>query len=239
MRWISLGLFAALAGCAADIGSIGQTFRESGLMCLDMAGEEQNPETCIADLGGEGEEGGEGEITEEDIVETAEGGCWITGGGHIGDENSHGGAGQNDQDSFGFNAMGMKAGYVRGELQNTTHLGDVFHGHATWIRCWKDEGLGPEVPKAIPNNAMWGGHGSWNHVDGHTWTAHLADRAEGGSHMDEYEIWVYDSAGALVYSQTAADDLVITGGNFQIHPPNGGHPYLGGECTDAPGCPRE
>jgi len=102
-----------------------------------------------------------------------------------------------------------------------------------------DEGDGPEVPKAIPNNAEWGGQGSWNHEEGFTWKAHLADRAEGGSHRDEYEIWVWDSGGNLVYSQTAADDLVITGGNFQIHPPNGGHPYLGGECTSAPGCPRE
>src|SRR5262245_17405108 len=166
-----------------------------------------------------------------------EGGCWITGGGHIGDKDSHGGAGKNDQDSFGFNAMGMKHGYVRGELQNTTHLGDDFHGQATWIRCWKDSGTGPEVPKAIPNNAEWGGTGVWNHEAGYTWKAHLADRAEGGSHRDEYELWVWKGE-QLVYSQTAADDLVITGGNFQIHPPNGGHPYLGGECASSPGCPK-
>ena len=43
--------------------------------------------------------------------------------------------------------------------------------------------------------------------------------------MDEYEIWVTDAIGQTVYSQTAADDVVITGGNFQIHPPNAGHPY--------------
>jgi hypothetical protein len=223
MRWIPLLVLAACT--AGDLGHEGNGLLEAGLMCMDQMGD---GEQCMLD----GLEEGEGE-------ELLEGGCWITGGGHIGDENSHGGAGQNDQDSFGFNAMGMKAGYVRGEIENVDHLGNVFHGHATWIRCWKDAGDGPEVPRAIPNNAEWGGHGSWNHVDGHTWKAHLADRAEGGSHRDEYEIWVWDSGGALVYSQTAADDLVITGGNFQIHPPNGGHPYLAGECAEAPGCPRD
>jgi hypothetical protein len=130
------------------------------------------------------------DLGDDDRRDIFEGGCWITGGGHIGDDSSFGGAGQNDQDSFGFNAMGMKDGRVRGELQNTTHLGDVFHGHATWIICWKDDGLGPEVPRAIPNNAAWGGHGSWNHVEGYAWEAHLADHAEGGSHMDEYELWI-------------------------------------------------
>ncbi|MBI2897452.1 MAG: hypothetical protein HYY06_28090 [Deltaproteobacteria bacterium] len=224
---------AALLSLSFAIGCVGgeiggnmpTAVREAGLMCLDQnaAGE-----TCLL----EGLDEGDG----EDLVE---GGCWITGGGHIGDENSHGGAGQNDQDNFGFNAMGMKQGYVRGEIQDTTHLGDVFHGQATWIRCWKDEGLGPEVPKAIPNNAEWGGPGSWNHEDGYTWKAHLADRAEGGSHMDEYEIWVWNAEGELIYSQTATDDLVITGGNFQIHPPNDGHPYLGGDCGESPGCPSE
>lgn len=210
-------LGAGPTGCVgSEIGADGNTaVREAGLMCLNVQTED---EPCVLD----GLDEGEG----EDLLE---GGCWITGGGHIGDETSHGGAGQNDQDSFGFNAMGMKDGTVRGELQNTTHLGDDFHGQATWIHCWKDEGDGPEVPKAIPNNAEWGGPGTWNHEDGYTWEAHLADRAEGGSHRDEYEIWVYDAGGALVYSQTAADDLVITGGNFQIHPPNNGHPYTSGE----------
>jgi hypothetical protein len=162
---------------------------------------------------------------DDDRRDIDEGGCWITGGGHIGDASSHGGAGQNDQDSFGFNAMGMKSGYVRGEIQNTTHLGDVFHGQATWLHCWKDDGAGPEVPRAIPNNAEWGGTGEWNHEAGYTWEAHLADRAEGGSHEDEYEIWITALDNTLVYSQTADQDLVITGGNFQIHPPNNGHPY--------------
>jgi hypothetical protein len=213
-----LPLLCSCSG-AEDAGSVAAA--EAGLVCLDGVDDD-----CMLD-----------DLTYEQQSQLMWGGCWITGGGHIGDKSSHGGAGKNEQDSFGFNAMGMKHDYVRGEIQNTTHLGDVFHGHATWIHCWKDFGSGPEVPKATPNNAEWGGHGSWNHEEGYTWTAHLADRAEGGSHRDEYEIWIWDAGGQLVYSQTASDDLVITGGNFQIHPPNSGHPYLGGACQTEPGCP--
>ncbi|RLB53009.1 MAG: hypothetical protein DRJ42_13155 [Deltaproteobacteria bacterium] len=204
-----LALVPACVGYYGDpAGGDGASSSALVMECLDTE------EYCIFD-----------DVGDEDREEIFDGGCWITGGGHIGSADSRGGAGQHDQDSFGFNAMGMKAGGVRGELQNTTHLGDVFHGHATWLRCWKDEGLGPEVPHAVPNNAQWGGHGSWNHEEGYTWEAHLADRAEGGSHIDEYELWVYGPDGEVAYSQTAEQDLVITGGNFQIHPPNAGHPY--------------
>jgi hypothetical protein len=217
-RKTPLFLLLGALGCVGTVTGDSSSGSEALMQCLD----EMSDYCMLDDLG------------DQDRRELEDGGCWITGGGHIGDASSFGGAGQNDQDSFGFNAMGMKHGYVRGEIQNTTHLGDVFHGHATWIRCWKDAGIGPEVPKAIPNNAAWGGHGVWNHEEGYTWEAHLADRAEGGSHQDEYEIWITDSAGQIVYSQTATDDLVITGGNFQIHPPNGGHPYEAGEPLPSP-----
>lgn len=149
------------------------------------------------------------------------GGCFVTGIGHIGDEANHPGAGRAGEDSFGGNAMGMRDGSVRGEWQNTTHQGDLFHGQATWLRCWKDEGEGPEVPRAIPNVAEWGGPGKWNHDEGFTFQVHAEDRREGGSHFDYYGITVWDAAGAVIYEE---GDL-IDGGNFQIHPPNGGHPY--------------
>lgn len=215
-----MSIALAIAGCVGSLDgppSSGGSAAALGMECLDTS-----TYCMLDDLGGDEQQ------------ELASGGCWITGGGHIGDAASTGGAGQHDQDSFGFNAMGMKDGTVRGELQNTTHLGDVFHGQASWIHCWKDDGIGPEVPRAIPNNAEWGGAGEWNHAPGHTWRAHLADRAEGGSHQDEYELFVYAPDGALVYSQTAAQDLVITGGNFQIHPPNAGHPYLAGPIPVGP-----
>lgn len=148
-------------------------------------------------------------------------GCFVTGIGHIGDEANHPGAGRAEEDSFGGNAMGMRDGTVRGEWQNTTHLGDLFHGEASWLRCWKDEGEGPEVPRAIPNVAEWGGSGKWNHAEGYTFQIRAEDRREGGSHFDYYGITVWDSVGAVVYEE---GDL-IDGGNFQIHPPNSGHPY--------------
>ena len=156
------------------------------------------------------------------------GGCFVTGIGHIGDENNHPGAGRAGEDSFGGNAMGMKDGTVRGQWQNTTHQGDLFHGQATWLRCWKDDGEGPQVPRAIPNNAEWGGPGLWNHEEGYTFRVHAADRREGGHHADEYEIFVFGPDGELVYSESE----IIDGGNFQIHPPNNGHPY---ETTYQPG----
>lgn len=149
------------------------------------------------------------------------GGCFVTGIGHIGDEADHPGAGRAGEDSFGGNAMGMRDGRVRGQWQNTTHQGDVFHGSVDFLRCWRDDGIGPEVPVAIPNNAEWGGVGSWNHRPGYAFLVHAADRAEGGSHVDEYEITIWDPGGALVYEESE----IIDGGNFQIHPPNGGHPY--------------
>jgi len=217
----------ALVCLPACVGSVGDEEQNPGVAADELVCFDRLASDCpVSDL------------PPEETMQLQWGGCWITGGGHIGDKTSKGGAGQNDQDSFGFNAMGMKHDYVRGEIQDTTHLGDDFHGEATWIHCWKDAGIGPEVPKAIPNNAEWGGPGTWNHADGYTWKAHLADRAEGGHHLDEYELWVWDEQGVLVYSQTAQDDLVITGGNFQIHPPNNGHPYLGGECATSPGCPK-
>jgi hypothetical protein len=219
---VILALFTT--GCTGSFGgeSVGAG-EEEVLQCLDCPEGEQYCNCMLEDMG------------DDDYRDLLRGGCWITGGGHIGSAESTGGAGQHDQDSFGFNAMGMKDGRVRGELQDTTHLGDVFHGHATWITCWKDDGIGPEVPRAEPNNAVWGGHGSWNHADGYRWMAHLADRAEGGSHQDEYELWVWAPDGNLVYSQTADMDLVITGGNFQIHPPNRGHPYITGEVPPEAG----
>lgn len=157
--------------------------------------------------------------------ELREGGCWITGGGHFGSPDGENGAGRHQQDSLGFNAMGMRDGRIRGEIQVTTHEGDLFHGHADHIRCYHDGGDGPEVPKADVNVAVWGGHGSWNHEEGHTWEAEMVDRAEGGSDRDEFEIRVFSGDGALVYAQTRDTHPRIAGGNLQIHPPNGGHPY--------------
>jgi len=182
-------------GCTSQTGDIGGG--EEALGCIDTL------DTCYF------------------VEEHVDGGCWVTGIGHIGDEDDHPGAGRADQDSFGGNAMGMKDGSVRGEWQNTTHMGDLFHGKVDYLRCWKDDGEGPEVPKAIPNNAEWSGVGVWNHEPGYTFRVHSQDRREGGHHADYYSIEIWDPSGASIYTE---GDL-IDGGNFQIHPPNNGHPY--------------
>jgi hypothetical protein len=179
-----------------------------------------------------------------DALPPEEGGCWITGIGHIGsDLNLNGisdkpGAGAANQDSFGGNAKGMKSGIVKGQWQNTTHLADgkhKFHGEPNFLFCWNDGGPGPDVPKAYPNRAIWAGPGKWDHQDGYVFIASAADYKEGkdgadANIRDAYAITVYKdedgdgvaSAGdTIVYEET---DCVY--GNFQIHPPNNGHPYV-------------
>jgi hypothetical protein len=148
---------------------------------------------------------------------------FVAGGGHLGDDQAFGGAGVNDQDTFSFMALPQRDGTVVGDVQNTTHEGDFFHGGVTFLRCWKDEGPGPEHPMAIANNAEFGGFGTWNGEVGYGFSIHVADRAEGGRQEDEYESWIWDDAGNIVYSQTMEDDAVIAGGNIQIMPPNRGH----------------
>jgi hypothetical protein len=176
------------------------------------------------------------------------GGCWITGGGHIGtDENGNGisdkpGAGVAYQDSFGGNAKGFKDGTVKGQWQNTTHLEakDKFHGQATFHYCWHDGGPGPDVPKAEANRAIWGGPGTWDHEPGYLFIVSAADYKEGKEKgdadiRDAYAITIYhDDDGDGV--ATAADSIVYQEtdcwfGNFQIHPPNNGHPYIPAELS--------
>lgn len=197
--WSALVASVLMGGCVGYVDPGGETSGSSGgaLMCMDT----YSAEMCSY---------------REDT-----GGCFVTGIGHIGDAENHPGAGRADQDSFGGNAMGMKDGSVRGQWQNTTHLGDLFHGSVSWLRCWNDGGLGPEVPRAIPNVAQWGGLGKWNHVEGYRFMVRAADRAEGGHHIDEYAITIWNPEGNVIYSENE----IIDGGNFQIHPPNAGHPY--------------
>lgn len=178
-----------------------------------------------------------------------EGGCFVTGTGHIGaDENGNGisdrpGAGAAHQDSYAGNAEGMRDGRVHGQWQNTTHqegTKDKFHGQAEFLYCWHDGGPGPDVPTAYPNRAIWGGPGKWNHEPGYLFIASAADYGEGngGPHAeirDAYAITIYrDVDGDRV--ATAADEIVYEEsdcvfGNFQIHPPNNGHPYIPAEVT--------
>jgi hypothetical protein len=177
-------------------------------------------------------------------------GCWVSGIGHIGeDENGNGisdtpGAGMAHQDSYGGQAMGMKDGRVRGQWQNTTHLEDgmhKFHGQAEFLYCWNDGfSEGPDVPNATANRAIWGGPGKWDNEEGYLFIVSAADYKEGKDRVaadirDAYAITIYkddDGDGQA----TAADQIVYEEsdcvfGNFQIHPPNNGHPYIGSAFT--------
>jgi len=210
-----------------------------------------------------------------------EGGCWVTGIGTFGKGVT--------RDSFGGNAMTMKDGSVRGEWQHVDHFDvsgsqkngqNLFHGKVEYIRCERFPTLnGPEVPKAVPNFANWGGHGKFNHVDGYKFDVRAFDHAEGGIYRDRYAIQIWDPEGNLVLEANGmatndiangpgasmgakgngngkggphaeepattgrdikcledptitSEDLAwvaelgcLSGGNFQIHPPNKGHPY--------------
>jgi len=196
-----------------------------------------------------------------EMLPPEEGGCWVTGIGTFG-------KGQT-RDSFGGNAMTMKDGSVRGEWQHVDHFDvsgstnngqNLFHGKVDYIECRIYPTLnGPEVPKAEPNYARWGGFGRFNGVDGYSFEVQAFDHAEGGIFRDRYMIEVRDPAGFVVlqadgqgtrtidkkgnpnnkgHDTSCREDPTITpdlawvydlgclsGGNFQIHPPNQGHPY--------------
>lgn len=179
------------------------------------------------------------------VVGYGNGGCFVTGIGHIGaDENGDGisdspGAGQSHQDSFAGNAMGMKDGRVSGQWLNVTHLEGLkykFLGQVDSLYCFHDGGPGPDVPMAEPNRAILGGSGKWDNESGYLFIVSAADYGEGYDVRDAYAITVYrdvDGDGVA----TAADEIVYEEtdcvfGNFQIHPPTNGHPYISGVFTD-------
>lgn len=176
-------------------------------------------------------------------------GCFVTGAGHIGDDlNGDGisdqpGAGAADQDSYGGNAMGMKDGRVRGQWTNTTHLNgtrDLFVGQVEFLYCWNDGGPGPDVPRAYPNRAIFGGPGTWNCEDGYLFIVSAADYKEGkdgddANIRDAYAITVYRDDGdgvATEFDEIVYEETDCVFGNFQILPPNNGHPYIPSPMTD-------
>jgi hypothetical protein len=167
-------------------------------------------------------------ITCDDSV----GGCWITGGGRIVN-------GDGTYDSYGGNAMTMKDGTVRGEWNHVNHVGRVdenhFKGDVFWIECSKISDQGPDVPKAIPNYAIFGGSGTYDGVGGYTFRVDWVDSNEGGRSWDRYQLTIYDSEGNVFDVENgegnskckpqAMGTLGCTlDGNLQIHPPNQGHP---------------
>jgi hypothetical protein len=159
------------------------------------------------------------------------GGCWVTGIGYLKDSDG--------RDSFGGNGMPMKAGYIRGEWEHQDHgTGDKLHGKVSYISCRQVDEPGPGQPSGPDHNfkinqAYWGGPGRWYEPstgwqDGYWFDIMAEDHGEPGK-TDEYYFAVrhMDASGAVgpVLYQTGG---VLAGGNFQIHPPNDGHPTIAG-----------
>ena len=162
----------------------------------------------------------------EDSNPPSDGGCWITGIGYLDDINDGG------KDNFGGNGMPMKAGYIRGESEHQDHAsGDKLHGRVGYLVCRHVDEPGPGVPKGTVNQAYYGGPGRWftpagGWQEGYWFDVMAEDHGEPGK-TDEYyfQVRTMDASGAVgpvIYSAGA----VLGGGNFQIHPPNAGHPFL-------------
>ncbi len=178
----------------------------------------------------------------------ATGGCWITGGGFV--DSTDG------KDTFGGNGMSMKDGRIRGQWQHVDHgTGNKMHGQVSYLVCRQVDEPGPGHPNGPQhdfkiNQAYYGGPARWFDAAADGWTEGYwfdimaEDHGEPGNLRsggnaakgpadpvaDEYFLTVRKMDGAT-QSGTVVYKVgnPFTGGNFQIHPPNGGHPYQAGE----------
>ncbi|MBS1119081.1 MAG: hypothetical protein H6Q90_1309 [Deltaproteobacteria bacterium] len=167
----------------------------------------------------------------EDSEPPASGGCFVTGIGYLTDADG--------RDNFGGNGMPMKAGNIRGEWEHDDHgTGDKFHGNVGYLVCRHVDEPGPGQPSGPDHNftinqAYYGGPGRWfepgtGWQDGYWFDVMAEDHGEPGK-TDEYYFSVrkLDASGQVggVIYETGG---ILSGGNFQIHPPNDGHPFTGG-----------
>lgn len=169
----------------------------------------------------------------------AQGGCWITGGGFVLDEDGH--------DSYGGNGMPMKDGRIRGEWEHVDHgTGNKFHGKVKYLVCRRVDEPGPGQPSGPKkdfhdNQAYYGGEGRWftqadGWKDGFWFDVFIEDHGEPGNKPgpgnhgskgpDEYyfavrQLVAPNQSGPVVYQVGGP----IQGGNLQLHPPNNGHPF--------------
>jgi hypothetical protein len=170
--------------------------------------------------------------TDGDCIPPSSGGCWVTGGGFIEPAASN--------VSFGGNAMPMKSGAVRGQWESIDHAsGGNLHGEASYLVCRHVNEPGPGNPSGPQHNfdinqAYFGGDARWNGTDGYWFDVMVEDHGEPGnasSHKagvtpDYYHVTVRQMLGAAQSGQVVFDaEGELVGGNIQIHPPNGGHPY--------------
>lgn len=165
----------------------------------------------------------------EESEPPAEGGCWITGIGFLIDTDG-------TKDNFGGNGMPMKAGFLRGEWQHVDHAtNNKFHGNVGYLVCRRVDEPGPGVPNGPNhdfdiNQTYYGGPGRWYEPatgwqEGYWFDVMAEDHGEPGK-TDEYYFRVrrMDNPAVVIYQAGG----VLGGGNFQVHPPNNGHPYTKG-----------
>jgi hypothetical protein len=183
----------------------------------------------------------------DDCIPQSEGGCWVTGGGFIVAPNDVTGAPEDGHDSFGGNAKPMKKGGVQGHWNHVDH-GTKNHakGKPEYIVCRHVNEPGPGNPGGKKgfnmNQVYFGGHAEWREHDlgdwqsGYWFDVVAKDHGEPGSQPSPKNGFMPDTyhftirkmddpaakvSGALVYETHGT----LVGGNIQIHPPNGGHPY--------------
>jgi hypothetical protein len=178
-----------------------------------------------------------------DCQAPATGGCWFTGGGFVSS------AGGNGKDTFGGNAKGMKDGRVQGSWNSIHHgTGDHVHGRPVYLVCRTAAGPGPSQPgekKGLTANQVYfGGPARWREAAAKSWSDNYwfdvvaEDHGEPGNVKtngvtnkgtmpDWYHLtvrkqsdYVAGVSGAKVYEISGS----LQGGNFQLHPANGGHP---------------
>jgi hypothetical protein len=183
----------------------------------------------------------------DDCVKPAEGGCWVTGGGFIIGPNITTGAAPDGHDNFGGNAKPMKDGRVQGHWNHVDHgTGNHAKGIPSYIVCRHLDEPGPGGPGAKKgfnmNQVYFGGPAEWRVAadgvwqDGYWFDVVAKDHGEPGSQPsvkngfmpDTYHFTIrkqddptHQASGTVVYETKET----LTGGNIQMHPPNGGHPY--------------
>jgi len=139
------------------------------------------------------DDGGVGTATV--TVVAADSGGKVTGGGHIGTCSGT---------TFGFVAMSMPNGSLKGELEMNGR-GVRFHGSTVTSLV---------VPSTLLS-ASWTGAGEWNGHSGYTFSASVAVAQGTGYHRtpDTISVTIRDGAGHSVYSTSGA----LEGGNIVIH----------------------
>lgn len=169
----------------------------------------------------------------------------MTGGGFVVAPNLTTGAAADGHDNFGGNAKPMKDGRVQGHWNHVDHgTGNHAKGKPEYIVCRRVDEPGPGGPGAKKGFTMnqvyfggpaeWRSNGAW--ASGYWFDVVAKDHGEPGSvpkakngfTPDSYHFTIRrmdDGAkqvsGAVVYETKG----VLEGGNIQMHPPNGGHPY--------------